>query len=61
VEWINNRLDEAEQWAKEFLRCKKDLDELVKRKEEHDRLVQLVETMKERGIDIMIVMSEKGE
>jgi hypothetical protein len=56
VEYINNRLDAAEQWAKEFLRCKKDLDELVQKKEEHDQLVQLVETMKERGIDIMIVI-----
>jgi hypothetical protein len=61
VEWINNRLDEAERWAEEFLRCKRDLDELVRKKEEHDQLVQLVETMKERGIDIMIVMRKGNE
>jgi hypothetical protein len=55
VEWINNSLDEAERWAEEFLRCKRDLDELIKRKEEHDKLLQVVELMKEKGIDIAII------
>jgi hypothetical protein len=54
-------LDEAEKWVKEFLRCKRDLDELVRRKEEHDRLVQVVEMMKEKGIDIAIIMREGNE
>jgi phosphoserine phosphatase len=48
-------LDEAEKWAKEFLRCKRDLDELVRRKEEHDKLLQVVELMKEKGVDIAII------
>ncbi|WP_199426266.1 hypothetical protein [Thermaerobacillus caldiproteolyticus] len=61
VEWVNNRLDEAERWVKEFLRYKRDLDKLVQKKEEHDQLVQLVETMKERGIDIMLVMRKGNE
>ena len=60
VEWINNRLDEAERWAEEFLRCKRDLDELIKRKEEHDRLMQVVEMMKERGVDIAFIMRGAG-
>ena len=47
---IHGRLEEAEKWVKEFLRCKRDLDELIKRKEEHDRLVEIVETMREKGI-----------
>ncbi|MBA2878001.1 hypothetical protein HNR63_001055 [Anoxybacillus kamchatkensis] len=45
----------------EFLRCKRDLDELIKRKEEHDRLMQVVEMMKERGVDIAIVMRKGNE
>lgn len=61
VEWINNRLDETERWAEEFLRCKRDLDELIKRKEEHDKLLQVVELMKERGVDISIVMRKGNE
>jgi hypothetical protein len=61
VELIRNRLDEAERWVDEFKRCKRDLDELIKRKKEHDQLVQLVETMKERGIDIMLVMRKGNE
>jgi len=61
VAWVNGQFDEAERWAKEFLRCKRDLDELIRKKEEHDRLVQLVGTMKERGIDIMIVMRKGNE
>ncbi|EZP75042.1 hypothetical protein H839_16118 [Parageobacillus genomosp. 1] len=54
-------LDEAEKWVKEFLRCKRDLDELVRRKEEHDKLLQVVEMMKERGIDIAIIMRKGNE
>ena len=57
---IHGRLEEAEKWAKEFLRCKRDLDELIRRKEEHDRLVEIVETMREKGIDIAFIM-RKGE
>lgn len=53
---VNNHWDEAERWAKEFLRCKRDLDELIKRKQKHDQLVQLVETMKERGVDIAVIV-----
>jgi phosphoserine phosphatase len=55
--WLSSGadLDEAEKWAKEFLRCKRDLDELVRRKEEHDKLLQVVELMKEKGIDIAII------
>ncbi|MCL9969792.1 hypothetical protein MX569_04190 [Anoxybacillus kestanbolensis] len=45
----------------EFQRCKRDLDELVRKKEEHDKLVQLVEVLKERGIDIAIVMRKGNE
>jgi hypothetical protein len=56
VAWVSARFDDAERWMTEFQRCKRDLDELIRKKEKHDQLVQLVETMKERGIDIMIVM-----
>lgn len=59
--WLHDQLDGAEKWAKEFLRCKRDLDELVRKKEEHDKLVQLVEVMKERGIDTAIVMRKGNE
>jgi hypothetical protein len=61
VEWINNRLDEAERWVKEFLHCKRDLDELIKRKEEHDKLLQVVEMMKKRGVDIAFIVRKSDE
>lgn len=54
-------LDEAEKWVKEFLRCKRDLDELIKRKEEHDKLLQVVEMMKECGVDIEIIVRKGNE
>ncbi|ODA18200.1 hypothetical protein A5N86_05890 [Geobacillus thermoleovorans] len=57
----SNDLAEAERWVHEFLRCKRDLDELVKRKEEHDKLLQVVEMMKERGIDIAFIMRKGNE
>jgi hypothetical protein len=56
VDQFSRNLDGAEKWVKEFLRCKRDLDELVKRKEEHDRLVELVETTRKQGIDIEIIV-----
>ena len=48
-------LDEAEKWAKEFLRCKRDLDKLIERKKDHDKLVRLVEEMQRNGVDVSIV------
>ncbi|NNU96203.1 hypothetical protein [Anoxybacillus sp. EFIL] len=61
LELVHDHFDEAEKWAEEFLRCKRDLDELIKRKEQHDELVRIVETMKERGIDIALVMRKGNE
>lgn len=58
---IHGRLEEAEKWVKEFLRCKRDLDELVARKQERDRLVEIVEVMREKGIDISIVIRKGNE
>ncbi|SFA47792.1 hypothetical protein SAMN05192569_101563 [Parageobacillus thermantarcticus] len=54
-------LNEAEKWVKEFLRCKRDLDELVRKKEEHDKLLEVVELMKARGIDIEIILRKGNE
>jgi hypothetical protein len=54
MELHRDNLDEAERWVKEFERCKRDLDELVRRKEEHDKLLQVVELMGKR-IDIAII------
>jgi glycine/D-amino acid oxidase-like deaminating enzyme len=60
VEWINNRLDEAERWATEFLRCKNDLNELIKRKKDHDQLVEIARMMEELGIDVEISTARKS-
>ncbi len=56
LEWVNEQFDEAERWTSEFLRCKKDLDELIKQKEQHDELVKIVEMMKARGVDVALVV-----
>jgi hypothetical protein len=61
MEFYRDNLDEAERWVKEFERYKRDLDELIKRKEEHDKLLQVVEMMKERGVDIAIVLRKGDE
>jgi hypothetical protein len=53
--------DAAEYWVREFEKCKRDLDELIKQKEEHDKLIQVVELVKEKGIDIAIIMREGNE
>jgi hypothetical protein len=56
MELRRDNIEEADRWVKEFQRCKRDLDELIRKKNEHDRLVQVVEMMKERGVDIAIIM-----
>lgn len=61
LELVHDHFDEAEKWAEEFLRCKRDLDELIKRKQEHDKLVQVVEMMKARGVDIALVVRKGNE
>ncbi|WP_339195184.1 hypothetical protein NSU02_08040 [Aeribacillus sp. FSL W8-0870] len=55
VAWVNGQFDEAERWVDEFKRCKSDLDKLVGRKKEHDRLVQVVRDMQKKGVDLTIV------
>jgi hypothetical protein len=59
--WVSAHFDQAERWAEEFFRCKRDLDELIKRKEEHDKLLQVVEMMKERGVDIAVILRKGNE
>lgn len=61
LEWLHDQLDGAEKWAEEFLRCKRDLDELIKRKQRHDELVKIVKTMKVRGVDIAVVARKGNE
>lgn len=54
-------VDAADRWVEEYRRCRRELDELIKRKEEHDKLLQVVELMKERGIDIAFIMRKGNE
>ncbi|WP_432199267.1 hypothetical protein [Anoxybacillus gonensis] len=61
LELVHDHFDEAEKWAEEFLRCKRDLDELIKRKQRHDELVRIVETLREKGIDIAVVARKGNE
>ncbi|RDE19365.1 hypothetical protein DV714_19805 [Parageobacillus thermoglucosidasius] len=61
LELRRDNLDEAERWITEFQRCKRDLDELIKRKEEHDKLLEVVELMKEKGINIAVILRKGNE
>ncbi|MEK4606578.1 hypothetical protein [Geobacillus sp. FSL W8-1251] len=54
-------VDAADRWVEEYQRCRRELDELIKRKEEHDKLLQVVEMMKERGVDIAIIIGKGNE
>jgi hypothetical protein len=55
VAWVNGQFDDADRWVDEFKHCKSDLDKLVRRKKEHDRLVQIVRDMQKKGVDLTIV------
>lgn len=54
-----DNIDEADRWIKEFRRCKRDLDKLIQRKKEYDRLTDLVHEMQKKGVDITILEKEK--
>lgn len=56
MELKRDNLEEADRWVKEYQRCKRDLDKLIKRKKEHDRLVQVVRDMQKKGVDIVAVL-----
>jgi hypothetical protein len=55
MELKRDNLEEADRWVDEFKHCKSDLDKLVRRKKEHDRLVQIVRDMQKKGVDLTIV------
>lgn len=46
MELRRDNLEGADCWVKEYQRCKRDLDELVRKKEEHDRLVEVQQKKK---------------
>jgi hypothetical protein len=59
MELKRDNLEEADRWVKEYQRCKRDLDKLIKRKEEHDRLVGMVHELQSRGINLAIIVGGK--
>jgi hypothetical protein len=56
MEFYRDNLDESERWVKEFQRCKRDLDELIRKKEEHDRLMEFVSEMQKKGINLAVIV-----
>ncbi|OPX04928.1 hypothetical protein [Geobacillus sp. LEMMY01] len=53
-------VDAADRWIEEYQRCRRELDELLRRKREHDQLAELIATLQERGINITTII-QKGE
>lgn len=60
LELEHGDLQAADSWIEEYRRCRRELEELLRRKEEHDRLVELIATLQERGINITTII-QKGE
>jgi hypothetical protein len=56
MEFYRDNLDESERWVKEFQRCKRDLDELIRKKKEHDRLMEFVGEMQKKGINLALIV-----
>jgi prephenate dehydrogenase len=54
MELRRDNIEEADRWVKEFQRCKRDLDELIRKKEEHDRLMEFVSEMQKKGINLAV-------
>lgn len=60
LELEHGDVQSADRWIEEYRRCRRELEELLRRKEEHDRLVELIATLQERGINITTII-QKGE
>jgi hypothetical protein len=56
MELRRDNIEEADRWVKEFQRCKRDLDELIRKKEEHDRLMEFVSEMQKKGINLAVIV-----
>jgi vacuolar-type H+-ATPase subunit E/Vma4 len=56
MELKRDNLEEADRWVKEYQRCKRDLDELIRKKEEHDRLMEFVSEMQKKGINLAVIV-----
>jgi hypothetical protein len=56
MELRSDNIEEADRWVKEFQRCKRDLDELIRKKEEHDRLMEFVSEMQKKGINLAVIV-----
>lgn len=55
LELRRDKLSEADNWITEYSRAKRDLDKLIKKKEERDRLELLVEELRNQGFDAMLI------
>ncbi|AMQ22227.1 hypothetical protein [Geobacillus sp. JS12] len=54
-------VDAADRWIEEYRRCRRELDELLRRKREHDQLAELIATLQERGINITAIIRKGNE
>jgi hypothetical protein len=56
MELRRDNIEEADRWVKEYQRCKQDLDELIRKKKEHDRLMEFVGEMQKKGINLALIV-----
>jgi hypothetical protein len=56
MELRRDNIEEADRWVKEFQRCKRDLDELIRKKEEHGRLMEFVSEIQKKGINLAVIV-----
>ncbi|UYL94175.1 hypothetical protein PK52_gp34 [Geobacillus phage vB_GthS_PK5.2] len=61
LELEHGDLQSAGRWVEEYQRCRRELDELLRRKREHDQLAELIATLQERGINITAIIRKGSE
>jgi hypothetical protein len=55
LELNKDHIGEAERLVNEFQRCKKDLDKLIDKKKQHDKMHRLAADLKGNGIKIAVI------
>ena len=61
LELEHGDLQAADRWIEEYRRCRRELNELLRRKREHDQLAELIATLQERGINITAIIRKGSE
>ena len=55
LELKRENIDDAERWVTEYNRCKRDLDKLIVKKTNHEKMILLADDLRSSGVDVTVI------